>query len=224
MRASKSIVFLGASGAVGSEALKNVLKFSGINKIMLLGRRKIEGLDKNNLEQQIIDISDSTTYAGYINDFQTAICTLGVGEPSKASKDEFIKIDKTAVLDFAKACKDKGVKHFQLLSSVGVSSTSRSFFLKTKGELIDALEALHFERLSIFQPSMILTPTNRYGFSQALVLKIWPKLDFILKGQARQYRGIKVEELGEAMANNVLTSGIGIEFLQYDDFKNLLNK
>lgn len=224
MRASKSIVFLGASGAVGSEALKNVLKFSGINKIMLLGRRKIEGLDKNNLEQQIINISDAATYEGYINDFQTAICTLGVGEPSKASKDEFIKIDKTAVLDFAKACKDKGVKHFQLLSSVGVSSTSRSFFLKTKGELIDALEALHFERLSIFQPSMILTPTNRYGFSQALVLKIWPKLDFILQGQARQYRGIKVEELGEAMANNVLTSGIGVEFLQYDDFKNLLNR
>lgn len=224
MRASKSIVFLGASGAVGSEALKNVLKFSGINKIMLLGRRKIEGLDKTNLEQQIIDISDAATYESYINDFQTAICTLGVGEPSKASKDEFIKIDKTAVLDFAKACKDKGVKHFQLLSSVGVSSTSRSFFLKTKGELIDALEALHFERLSIFQPSMILTPTNRYGFSQALVLKIWPKLDFILQGQARQYRGIKVEELGEAMANNVLTSGIGIEFLQYDDFKNLLNR
>lgn len=224
MRASKSIVFLGASGAVGSEALKNVLKFSGINKIMLLGRRKIEGLDKNNLEQQIINISDAVTYEGYINDFQTAICTLGVGEPSKASKDEFIKIDKTAVLDFAKACKDKGVKHFQLLSSVGVSSTSRSFFLKTKGELIDALEALHFERLSIFQPSMILTPTNRYGFSQAFVLKIWPKLDFILQGQARQYRGIKVEELGEAMANNVLTSGIGVEFLQYDDFKNLLNR
>ena len=224
MRASKSIVFLGASGAVGSEALKNVLKFSGINKIMLLGRRKIEGLDKTNLEQQIIDISDAATYESYINDFQTAICTLGVGEPSKASKDEFIKIDKTAVLDFAKACKDKGVKHFQLLSSVGVSSTSRSFFLKTKGELIDALEALHFERLSIFQPSMILTPTNRYGFSQALVLKIWPKLDFILQGQARQYRRIKVEELGEAMANNVLTSGIGIEFLQYDDFKNLLNR
>ena len=224
MRASKSIVFLGASGAVGSEALKNVLKFSGINKIMLLGRRKIEGLDKTNLEQQIIDISDAATYESYINDFQTAICTLGVGEPSKASKDEFIKIDKTAVLDFAKACKDKGVKHFQLLSSVGVSSTSRSFFLKTKGELIDALEALHFERLSIFQPSMILTPTNRYGFSQALVLKIWPKLDFILQGQARQYRGIKVEELGEAMANNVLTSGIGVEFLQYDDFKNLLNR
>ena len=127
------------------------------------------------------------------------------------------------MLDFAKVCKNNGVKHFQLLSSVGVSATSKSFFLKTKGELIDALEMLNFERLSIFQPSMILTPTNRYGFSQAVILKVWPKLNFILQGQARKYRGIKVEELGEAIANNVVTFGIGVEYLQYDDFKNLLN-
>ena len=134
-----------------------------------------------------------------------------------------MKIDKTAVLDFAIACKSNGVKHFQLLSSVGVSASSRSFYLRTKGELIEALEALKFERLSIFQPSMILTPTNRYGFSQAIVLKVWPKLDFILQGKAQKYRGIKVEELGKAIANNILTTGAGTEHLQYEQFKSLIN-
>jgi len=63
-----------------------------------------------------------------------------------------------------------------LLSSVGISPKSKSFFLRTKGELVEALKALNFERLSIFMPSMILTPTNRYGFSQALTLAVWPKL------------------------------------------------
>lgn len=221
---TKSIVFLGASGAVGSAALENIVSFSAIHKILLLGRRKQDVENHKNLEQQIIDISDATSYHHYINDLDTAICTLGVGEPSKVSKDDFVKIDKKAVLDFAKACKSNGVKHFQLLSSVGVSASSRSFFLRTKGELIEALEELKFDRLSIFQPSMILTPTNRYGLSQAIVLKVWPKLDFMLQGKAKKYRGIKVEELGKAFANNVFTTGSGTEYLKYEQFKSLINK
>ena len=223
MSIPKSIVFLGASGAVGSIALENILSFSGINKILLLGRRKLNVEDHGNLEQQIIDITDNTTYESYITDFDSAICTLGVGEPSKTNNDEFVKIDKTAVLDFAISCKKNGVKHFQLLSSVGISTTSRSFFLRTKGELVEALEALKFDRLSIFQPSMILTPTNRYGLSQAIVLKVWPMLHFMMHGKAQKYRGIKVEELGKAIANNTLTTGSGIEYLQYSQFKSLIN-
>ena len=222
LRQSKSIVFLGASGAVGSEALNTVLSFSEIDKIMLLGRRKGKHTLSNTLTEKIVDISDSSSYEEYVKDFDTAICTLGVGEPSKTSKEEFVKIDKTAVLDFATVCKNNGVRHFQLLSSVGVSASSKSFFLRTKGELIVGLKALHFDRLSIFQPSMILTPTNRYGLSQAIVLKVWPKLDFILQGNARKYRGIKMAELGKAIANNSLTKGVGTEYLQYDDFKQLV--
>ena len=221
---SKSIVMLGASGAVGSAVLETLLSFSGISKLLLLGRRKHDVADNIVVEQQIIDISDNASYESYLTDFDTAICTLGVGEPSKMSKEEFVKIDKTAVLDFAIACKKTGVKHFELLSSIGVSALSRSFFLRTKGELIEALEALQFERLSIFQPSMILTPTNRYGISQAIVLKVWPKLDFLLQGKAKQYRGVKVEELGKAIANNSLTTGVGTEYLQYDHFKNLITQ
>lgn len=221
---SKSIVFLGASGAVGSATLECLLGFSDIHKLLLLGRRKLDIADHKNLHQQIIEVSDPTTYQSAIVDFDTAICTLGVGEPSKVSREEFLKIDSRAVLDFAKACKKGGVKHFQLLSSVGVSATSRSFFLRTKGELIEELKRLDFDRLSLFQPSMILTPTNRYGLSQAIVLKVWPKLDFLLQGSARKYRGIKVEELGKAMANNTLTTGVGTEYLQYDHFKRLINR
>jgi hypothetical protein len=79
---------------------------------------------------------------------------------------------------------------------VGINADSSNFFLRTKGELVAKLEALHFDCLSIFKPSMILTPTNRYGFSQAIILKVWPKLNFILQGKWRKYRGIEVETLG----------------------------
>jgi uncharacterized protein YbjT (DUF2867 family) len=219
---SKSIAFLGASGAVGSITLKHILKFSDVDKVLSLGRRKLDITNTEKLKQEIIDVTDATTYKDLIIDFDTAICTFGVGESSKVSKEHFLKIDKKAVLDFAIACKLNGVKHFELLSSVGVSSSSKNFYLRTKGELNDSLKELNFERLSLFQPSMILTPTNRYGLSQAIVLKVWPKLDFILQGKARKYRGIKVEELGKAIAKNILAKGNGTEVLHYHQFKNLV--
>ncbi len=221
MKMSKSIVFFGASGAVGSITLKNILSFPNVGKVLSLGRRKLEVDASIKLDQQIVDVTEAATYKDFINNFDTAICTFGVGESSKVSKEHFLKIDKKAVLDFAIACKLNGVKHFELLSSVGVSSSSKSFYLRTKGELNDSLKELNFERLSLFQPSMIITPTNRYGLSQAIILKVWPKLDFILQGKARKYRGIKVEELGKAIAKNILTEGSGYEILHYDQFKNL---
>ncbi|MDP5254069.1 MULTISPECIES: NAD(P)H-binding protein [unclassified Vibrio] len=218
----QKIVFLGATGAVGSVAFDRILRFSEVIDVLSLGRRAID-VKKSiaKVKSRVIDIHDVNTYSALINGYTTAICTLGVGEPSKLSKTEFVKIDRSAVLAFAKVCKSKGVKHFQLLSSVGVNKKSRNFYLRTKGELIDKLIQLDFERLSIFQPSMILTPQNRYGLTQALTLMVWPKLDFLLRGELRQYRGIKVELLGNAIANNLLLAKRGIEYLQYDEFMSL---
>lgn len=55
------------------------------------------------------------------------------------SKEDFVRIDKQAVLDFAVACMEAGVSHFQLLASVAISPQSKSFYLRTKGELVEEL-------------------------------------------------------------------------------------
>lgn len=209
---------LGASGAVGTATLNTLLELENIQKISVLGRSPIPNIMANFVEQHKINIADTNSYSSYLAGHDVAICTLGVGEPSKASKEDFIKIDKTAVLDFAKACKKAGVSHFELLASVAIDAKSSSFYLRTKGELVEELKALQFDRLSIFQPSMILTPTNRYGISQAITLKVWPLLKPLLIGSLRKYRGIPVSILGEAMAKNIFKNAKGYEILQWDDF------
>ena len=223
--ANHTIVFIGATGAVGSAALNQLLSYKNVSKILTLGRRVVELKEPpTHLEQQVIDIHNPASYSDYIENYNIAICTLGVGEPTKVSKKDFIAIDKTAVLNFAKVCKEKGVKHFHLLSSIGVNSSSWNYYMRTKGELNEELVKLNFERLSIFQPSMILTPQNRYGLSQGIALKIWPKLDYILHGRYKKYRGIKVDMLGKSIANNVFLEKTGVEYLYYDDFLKLQDK
>jgi uncharacterized protein YbjT (DUF2867 family) len=217
-----SVVMMGASGAVGGEVVNALAEMPAIGRITLLGRRAIAvPATKAQVDQQVIELGDAATYRGLLAGHHAAICTLGVGQPSKVTPEEFIKIDKTAVLSFATECKAAGVVHFELLGAVGAAAASRSRYLRTKGELVDELRALQFTRLSIFQPSMILTPRNRYGVAQAILLKVWPKLDFLLRGGWRKYRGVRVEQLGCAMAKNLLGDGADVELLHYDDFRQL---
>ena len=129
------------------------------------------------------------------------------------SDAEFVRVDKDAVIGFARACKEAGVARFELLSSVGADARSRSLYLRTKGELCDAVVALGFQRLSLFQPSMILTPTKRYGVVQGLALALWPKLDRVLRGSWRKYRGVALETPGAAMAAHLFTNATGVEWL-----------
>jgi uncharacterized protein YbjT (DUF2867 family) len=217
-----SIVMMGASGAVGTETLNTLLQLKNIQQLTLLGRKTTPNINLNFVRQHKISISDPNSYNNYLQGHITAICTLGVGEPSKMSKEEFVKIDKTAVLDFAIACKKAGVEHFELLASVGINPKSTSFYLRTKGELAEELKKLNFERLSIFQPSMILTPSNRYGITQAITLKVWPLLRPILIGSLRKYRGIPVTVLGKAMAKNVFNASEGYEILQWEEFYSII--
>lgn len=218
---SYSVVMIGATGAVGTETVKKLLTMKEMNRLTLLGRQPLANCESSFVKQETIDIFDPPSYQSYLVGHDTAICTLGVGEPSAISRDEFLRIDKDAVLDFARGAKGAGVKHFQLLGSVATHPKSKSFYLRTKGELVEAIQRLDFERFSVFQPSMIITPTNRYGISQAITLKVWPLLTPLLCSGLRKYRGIAVERLGRAIAINVATTGTGYKSLTWDDFMDL---
>jgi uncharacterized protein YbjT (DUF2867 family) len=216
-----SVGMIGATGAVGGHVARVLTGMPQVTRLLLIGRRAVEGLDGPRLVQHVCDPTLASTYATRLVGVTAAICTLGVGEPSKVSHDELVRIDKTAALDFAAACKTAGVQHFSLLASVAASARSTNFYLRTKGELEDGLRALKFERLSLFHPSVILTPTNRYGMSQAIVLAITPRLTPLLIGSARKYRGIEVERLGCAIARNLLADKSGEETLHGDEIRQL---
>ena len=221
MQHAMSVVMLGATGAVGGHVAGALASMPEVESLTLLGRRALEGLSDDHIHHRVIDIFDPSSYQAFLPGHRTAICTLGVGQPSKLSKDDFVKIDKLAVLSFASSCKDAGARHFELLGSVGADARSRSFYLRTKGELEEGLKALDFDRLSLFRPSMILTPTNRYGLAQALTLAIWPRLQPFLAGGLRKYRGVQVNRLGRAMAVNLREQRSGVEILQWDAIEKL---
>jgi len=214
-------VMIGATGAVGGEAAKVLSEMPQIERLTLLGRRENENLKGSSITQHVIDLFDPSSYQELLTGHDIAICTLGVGQPSKMSKEDFVRIDRDVVLIFASSCKKEGIQHFELLSSVGVNSKSSSFFLRTKGELENGLRELNFNRLSLFHPSMILTPENRYGLSQKLTLMTWPFVSKLFVGNLRKFRGIPVDILGASIAKNTTAEKSGVEILEWSDFNKL---
>lgn len=219
-----STIVLGATGAVGSQVVRTCTLMRDVSTLTLLGRRRLEGVSGDGISQAEIDVFDPGSYERHLPGHGAAICTLGVGQPSKVSREDLVRIDKTAVLAFARSCREAGVRHFQLLGSVGADPGSRSFYLRTKGELEGGLKDLAFERLSLFRPSVIITAENRYGFTQALTLAIWPWLNPVLRGRLTRFRGVRVEDLGSAIALNLRGRGSGVEVLHWKEIQTLARR
>ena len=217
----RRLVLLGATGAVGRHVLAEALRSPAFESVTTLGRRTPEVRDGEDpagkLRQHVVDLGAPDSYRALLAAHTAAICTLGVGQPTKSTREDVWTVEIDYVLGFAAVCRDAGVRHFSLMTSVGADARSRSYYLRLKGTQEDRVRALAFERTSLFRPSMLITAQNRYGASQALVLAVWPKLDRVLAGPLRRFRSIRVEDLGRAIATNAARDApAGVELLEWD--------
>lgn len=145
-------LIVGATGLVGTHLVKTLLADPQCNRIVTLGRRKTS-FEAPQLEQKILDFEhpEPALFQG-----DSLFCALGTTRAKAGSKAAFRRVDYDYALTAARLAAEQGVKHFSLVSSVGASARSGTFYLKVKGELEEAVQELGFERLHIFRPSMLL--------------------------------------------------------------------
>ena len=223
----RRLVLLGATGAVGRNVLAEALRSPAFQTVTTIGRRPAEVAESEapagKLTQHVVDLERPDAYRPLLAGHTAAICTLGVGQPTKSTREQVWKVEIDYVLGFAQACRDAGVRHFSLMTSVGSNARARSYYLRLKGTQEDRVAALGFERTSLFRPSMLMTPQNRYGAVQAVFLAVWPQLDRLFAGPLRRFRAIRVEDLGRAIAINAARDAPpGVEFLEWDGFQRIL--
>lgn len=225
----RKVVLIGATGAVGSHVLAEALRSPSFAGVTTLGRRPAQpAIDfefpASKLTQHVVGMASPDSYKSLLAGHTDAISTLGVGDPAKLAREEVWKIEVDYVVGFATACRAAGVQSFSLMTSVGSDAASSVYFLRMKGTLEERVKGLGFSRVRIFRPSMILTPTNRYGLSQALTLALWPKLHWAMVGSMRSARGIGVAELGRAIALDAARRhrNGGTQTYTWDDFQEIL--
>src|SRR5262245_39354825 len=87
----RRLVILGATGAVGRNALAEALRSPAFASVTTLGRRQADvapgEAPPEKLTQHVVDLEAPASYRAILPGHTAAICTLGVGQPSKTTRE-----------------------------------------------------------------------------------------------------------------------------------------
>ncbi len=198
---SMKVMLLGATGLTGGKVLEGLLASNEVSSVVTPVRRSL-ALSHDKLEQHEIDFDRLDQHAGLFA-VDAIICCLGTTISKAGSRDQFRRVDFAYPLKAAELGRANGAKVFMLMSAIAASSSSTVFYNRVKGELEDAVKALGYPCLSIYQPSLLLGEREEHRTAEALGMKAMPLINRVLIGPLERFRGIEVATLARAMVNEV---------------------
>lgn len=152
----RTALVIGATGLVGRSLLTQLTSL--YHKVIVIARRQPKGMSDAMHFYQLKDFHGIASFVAGLSLDNTVDAFSCLGSTLKQAGDEasFRQIDYDMNVNFAKACREKGIERFFLLSAMGADSHSRLFYNRVKGELETAIAALGFGSLAIFRPSLLL--------------------------------------------------------------------
>ena len=199
-----TVAIIGASGVVGSRILSLLLGREDVTRVIALGRRPVP-VQHPKLESRVVDLLSAARIAGELpDDVGLAISAIGTTIKSAGSQAAFRAIDHDAVLALAHAARSKGATRFAVVSGLGANPRSRNFYLRTKGEMEQALGQLGFAELVVLHPSLIDDQGSRteHRLGERLALPVSRAL-FSIIGKTHRYAPIAADVIARALVRLV---------------------
>jgi uncharacterized protein YbjT (DUF2867 family) len=206
---AKIVLLAGATGLTGARTLAALLEAPDVARVLAVTRRPL-GREHSRLANRIVQFENIETQLKGIS-CEAALCCLGTTIRQAGSREHFRAVDVDAVLAFARAAKAANARRFVVISSVGANPTSRNFYLRTKGEMEEELEAVGFESLDILQPSMLLGWRAEMRPLELLGMAFMPVVNPLLGGKYAIYRGIAARTVGAAMLGATRSGRRGVQ-------------
>jgi uncharacterized protein YbjT (DUF2867 family) len=128
-----------------------------------------------------------------------AFCCIGTTIAEAGSQEAFRAVDLDAVVQFARAARALQVSRFVVLSSVGADPRSTKFYLRTKGEMEEAVAEIGFPSVDILQPSLLLGPRKQLRPLELAGQVLAPLVNPFLTGSREAYRAISAQIVAKAM-------------------------
>jgi len=184
-----TLLLAGGTGLVGRSLLE--LAKSRQIPITTVGRR-ITGDVENEL---VVDFAAMPT----LPSSDIAICTLGTTMADAGSKSAFKAVDFDAVMAFARAAKQSGVRHFLVVTAVGADIGSRAFYSRIKGAVEIELTTIGFDRLDIVRPGLLLGKRPSRRLIEQVLQGLSPAIALITRGPWARYASISAEQVAGAL-------------------------
>jgi len=215
----KVALLAGASGLVGTCALDALLAAPDFGRVFAVTRRPL-GREHPRLANRIVQFDRLEAQLKGIT-CHVALCALGTTIRQAGSQADFRQIDLDYVLAFARAAKAAQAQRFVVISSVGADADSKTFYLRTKGEMEEALAALGFASLDILQPSLLLGWRSQMRPLELLLRLIMPLVNPFLLGAREAYRAVAAPTVGAAMLGATRSGRRGVQRYTYSGIQAL---
>ena len=209
----KNSIVAGATGLVGSNILKQLADRG--DKPVALARRQVEDLPAN---AEILEID----FKQFLINGELPHCNhfylcLGTTIKTAGSRIAFRTVDFDYAFALAKKAREAGATGLSLVSSVGGDPHSKSFYLRTKGQLEEAITALGFARVNIYRPGILMGDREESRALEGLGKILFTLIDPLLTGRLSQYRSIKADLLASTMIDNA-DEGEGVNYFHFKQF------
>ena len=193
----KIALVAGATGLVGGLLLNTLLDAPDYTRVYALTRRLI-GKEHPKLANRVVIFDRmAEQLKGLVA--HDAFCCIGTTIAEAGSQEAFREADVDAVLLFARAARAAQATRFVVVSSVGASSTSKKFYLRTKGEMEEAVTDLGFASVDILQPSLLLGPRKAFRLLEVTGQIFAPLINPLLTGAREPLRAISAETVAKGM-------------------------
>lgn len=204
---SLTALVAGPTGAVGQTLLAQLLANPRYARVKALSRRPL-GIQHPKLEEVRFDGESLAGLDGALA-ADEVYCCLGTTQKQAGSKAAFERIDYHLVLDVARATKAQGARKFLVVSAVGASLRSPSFYSRVKARTEQALREVGFETLRIVRPSLLIARRDDRRPAEWLAMQLAPLINPLLKGDLERYRAVPVEAVAAAMIALASREGTG---------------
>ncbi|MBT4974444.1 MAG: hypothetical protein MUR28_03085 [Candidatus Thioglobus sp.] len=206
-------IIVGSTGLVGGNVIKVLSNKK--QRAVALTRRSIPNLPPN-ITEMIIDF-DAFEKNGSLPSCNNVFICLGTTIKTAGSKENFRKVDIDYCLSIARKAKESGAETLSLISSIGANSSSKNFYLKTKGELEESIQRIGFSTVNIFRPSFLVGERSEKRLAEKIAINLAKIMDLFLIGTASKYRSVKAESLAKTMVLKADNKS-GVNYFYFDDF------
>ena len=209
----------GATGLVGGFLVKALLDAPEYSRVYTLTRR-LYGKEHPKLANRVVNFERmADQLKGLVA--QDAFCCIGTTIKDAGSQEAFREADVDAVLLFARAARAAQATRFVVVSSVGASSRSTKFYLRTKGEMEEAVSDLGFASVDILQPSLLLGPRPSFRLAEAAGQILAPIVNPLLTGSREAYRAVPAETVAKAMVGAARRGSRGVHRYTFSAIRQL---
>lgn len=195
----RKAVIIGATGLVGKQLVRLMIKDDRYETISLITRRPHELKDPKLVEIIVKDFDQLEKHASKMNghDFY---CALGTTRKKAGSKEAFLKVDVEYPTTFAEIARSqKNFEQLLVVSAVGANSHSPFFYNMAKGTLEERLKEMKLKALKIFQPSLLLGDRKEYRMLEEIAKIASGIASLFLLASKKRVGAIRDIEVAKAM-------------------------